>query len=180
MWAIIAAASVVLGSHVRTTDPAIGAVLADALERSAVVRRLVGVIDASNVIVYLARGDCPSGAVGCMMVGGGPDVRYVRINFPLPSGLGRASVWSRDELSISIAHELQHAAEIVEWPEVTDGSSLQAAYLRRGLDNGGSHLDTDAAIEAGEARRLELRHGSRRVPGHAAGGATDGRRGGRQ
>ena len=163
MWALLAAASVALSPHVRSTDPFIAAVLADSIRTSAVVRKLVDVIVASNVIVYLARGDCPSGAVGCMMVGGGgPDVRYVRINFPLPSGLGRASAWSRDELSIAIAHELQHAAEIAEWPEVIDGPSLQAAYLRHGLDTGGSHLDTDAAIDAGEARRVELLRNSRR------------------
>ena len=63
----------------------------DGLLRSEVIRRLVDVIDASDVIVYLARGDCPSRAIACLMVaGGGPDVRYVRINFRLPIGLGQA------------------------------------------------------------------------------------------
>ena len=139
MWAIIAAASVVLGSHVRTTDAEIGAVLADALEKSAVIRRLVGVIDGSNLLVYLARGDCPRPASAClMMAGGGPEVRYVRINFQPPSGLGRASGWHRSELSIAMAHELQHAVEIAQWPEVVDGTSLQAAYRGRGVDLGGS------------------------------------------
>ena len=62
-----------------------------------------------------------------MMAGGGPEVRYVRINFQLPSGLGQAGGWHRSELSIAIAHELQHAVEIAQWPEVVDGASLQAA-----------------------------------------------------
>ena len=92
-----------------------------------------------------------------MMAGGDPEVRHVRINFRLPQGLGRASGWYRSELSIAIAHELQHAAEIAQWPEVIDGRTLEAAYLRRGLDAGRRHLDTDAAIDAGEARRAELR-----------------------
>ena len=60
MWAIIAAASVVLGSHVRIDGRGdrrrAGRRL---LEKSAVIRRLVGVIDGSNLLVYLARGDCP-------------------------------------------------------------------------------------------------------------------------
>jgi hypothetical protein len=163
MWAIIAAASLAVGSHVRSTDRVIGAVLADGLRQSAVIRRQVEVIDASNVVVYLARGDCPSPAAAClMMAGGGSGFRYLRINFRLPVGLGKASGWHRSELSISIAHELQHAAEIARWPEVIDGGSLEAAYLRRGLDGGRRHLDTDAAIEAGEARRAELLRDRRR------------------
>ena len=181
MWAmVVAASSLALSPHVRATDPVIAAVLATSLDESAVVQKFVGVIEGSNLLVYLSRGDCPRPATAClMMAGGGPEVRYVRINFTLPSGLGRARAWFRDELSISIAHELQHAAEIAEWPEVTDGPSLQAAYLNRGLSCRRCPLDTGAAIEAGEARRLELRHGSRPVPSNRSGAARDARRGGR-
>ena len=58
---------------------------------------------------------------------------------------------------MAIAHELQHAVEIAGWPDVVDGATMQAAYTRHGLDRGGSHLDTDAAIQAGDERRAELR-----------------------
>ena len=157
MLAFIAVASIVAGSHVRSEDPLIGAALTDGLRRSAVIRRLVDVIDASNVIVYLARGDCPRPAMACvMMAGGGAEVRYLRINFRLPIGLGKPGGWHQDELSVAIAHELQHAAEIAASPDVVDGATLQAAYVRRGLDRGGTHLDTDAAIQAGDDRRAEL------------------------
>ena len=163
MLAIIAAASIVVGSQVRSEDPIIAAALTEGLRRSEVIRRLVDVIDASNVIVYLARGDCPRPAMACvMMAGGGPDVRYVRINFRLPIGLGKPGGWHKDELSVAIAHELQHAAEIAASPDIVDGATLQAAYIRRGLDRGGRHLDTDAAIQAGDARRAELLRGRRR------------------
>jgi hypothetical protein len=157
MWALVVAASAALSLHVRSTDPVIGSVLADTIEQSAVVRELIDTIDRSNVMVYLARGDCPRPAIAClMMAGGSAEVRYVRINFRLPEGLGQASGWHPSELSISIAHELQHAAEIAQWPEVVDGATLQTAYARRGLDCGSRHLDTDAAIAAGHARRAEL------------------------
>ena len=163
MWALVVAASAALSLHVRSTDPVIGSVLADTIEQSAVVRELIDIIDRSNVIVYLARGDCPRPAIAClMMAGGSADVRHVRINFPLPDDLGRARGWRPSELSISIAHELQHAAEIAQWPEVVDAASLQAAYLRRGVDIGGKHLDTQAAIDAGNARRAELVRARRR------------------
>ena len=163
MLAIIAAASLVVGSHVRSADPVIGAALTEGLRRSEVIRRLIDVIDASDVIVYLARGDCPRPAVACLMVTGrGPDIRYVRINFRLPTGLGKPGGWHKDELSVAIAHELQHAAEIAGWPDVVDGATLQTAYTRRGLDRGGTHLDTDAAIQAGDDRRAELLRGRRR------------------
>ena len=68
MLAIIAAASIVFSSHVRSTDPMIGAALTEGLLQSEVIRRLVDVIDASDVIVYLARGDCPRPAVACLMI----------------------------------------------------------------------------------------------------------------
>ena len=158
MLAIIAVASIVFGSHVRSEDPVIGAALRDSLHNSAVIQRLVDVIDASNVIVYLARGDCPRPAVACLMVtGSGPDVRYVRINFSFRIGLGKPGGWHKDDLSAAIAHELQHAVEIAEWPDVVNGATMQAAYTRRGIGRGGSHLDTDAAIQAGDERRAELR-----------------------
>jgi hypothetical protein len=163
MWAIVVAAGVAMSPSVRSTDAVIGAVLADTIQQSASVQKLVDVIEGSNLIVYLARGDCPRPAIACLMMGGGSaGVRYVRINFRLPEGPGKASGWHPSELSISIAHELQHAAEIAQWPEVVDGASLQAAYVSRGLDCGRRHLDTDAAIHAGAARRAELSGGRRR------------------
>ena len=158
MLTFVMAATLVLGSHVRSTDPVIGAALEEELDRSEVVRHLVEIIDASNVIVYLARGECPRPAVAClMMAGGSADVRYIRINFQLPMGLGRAAGWNKQDLSIAIAHELQHAAEVAGWPEVVDGPTLMAAYARRGLDRGATHLDTDAAVRAGDNRRAEMR-----------------------
>ena len=136
----------------------IAAALTEGLRRSDVIRRLVAVIDASDVIVYLARGDCPRPAVACLMIGrSGPGVRHVRINFRLPIGLGKPGGWHKDDLSVAIAHELQHAVEIAGWPDVVNGATMQAAYTRRGLDRGGTHLDTDAAIQAGDDRRAELR-----------------------
>jgi hypothetical protein len=92
-----------------------------------------------------------------MVASRGPDVRHARINFQLPIGLGTSGFWHKDDLSVAIAHELQHAVEIAAWPEVVDGATLEAAYTRRGLDRGAEHLDTDAAIQAGDERRAELR-----------------------
>ena len=68
MVVIIAAASIVFGSHVRSMDPVIGPALHRGPSQIAVIRRLVEVIDASDVIVYLARGDCPRPAVACLMI----------------------------------------------------------------------------------------------------------------
>lgn len=162
MLAIVTAAAIVLGSHVRSEDPIIDAVLHDGLRRSAVIGRLVEVIDGSNVIVYLTQGDCPRPAVACLMVSSsGPDVRYLRINFSVRNELGKPGGWHQDDLAVAIAHELQHAVEIAGWPDVVDGVTMQAAYARRGLNRGGGHLDTDAAIQAGDDRRAELRSSRR-------------------
>ena len=70
MLTIIATASLVAGSHVRSADSVMGAVLRDGLLGSAVIQRLVDVIDDSNVIVYLARGNFPRTATACVMVAG--------------------------------------------------------------------------------------------------------------
>jgi hypothetical protein len=163
MLAIIVVASMVASSNVRSTDPVIGAALTEGVLGSDVIRRLVEVIDASDVIVYLARGDCPRPAVACLMMGGsGSGVRYVRINFQLPIGLGKKGGWHRDELSVMIAHELQHAAEVAQWPDVVDNATLEAAYARRGLEHGWFRLETDAARQAGDDRRAELLRQRRR------------------
>jgi hypothetical protein len=119
MLVIIVAASTIVSSNVRSTDPVIGAALSDGIQRSEVIRRLVEAIDASDLIVYLARGECPRPAVACLMMAGrGAGVRYARINIQLPIGLGKKGGWHRDELSVMIAHELQHAAEVAEWSVV--------------------------------------------------------------
>ena len=157
MLTIIVAASVVLGSHVRVTDPVVQAALTNGLQQSEVIRRLVALIDASDLIVYLSRGDCPGRAVACLRMGGaGANVRYVHINFRRSIGPGAATGWHKGDLSETIAHELQHAVEIASWPGVVDGETLRIAYIGHG-DRELTHLDSDAALRAGIARRDELR-----------------------
>jgi hypothetical protein len=155
---VVTILSVTSVPHVRSSDPMIAAALADGIKNSPTIRRLVDIIDASNLIVYLEKGRCPEVAVSCLMMAGGTrDARYVRVNFFLQEKVGRSMVWHPNDLSIAIAHELQHAAEIAAWPDVVDAETLVTAYRRSGLDRGSEHLDTDAAIRAGEARREELR-----------------------
>lgn len=163
MLTIILAAAIISAPHVRTSDPVIAAALEDGLRRSATMRHLVEVIDASDVIVYLSQGTCPRPAVACLMMGPrGPETRYVRINFRLPGGPGVARAWHLHDLSAAIAHELQHAAEVAGWPDVVDGVTLQAAFERGGRQRPGVRLDTDAAIAAGDACRAELKGRGRR------------------
>ena len=163
MWTIVVAASLTITSNVRSTDPVIDAALTEGVLRSEVIRRLVEVIDTSDVIVYLARGRCPKPAVAClMMAGGGFGFRFVRINFQLPIGLGKKGGWHRDELSVMLAHELQHAAEVARLPGVVDAATLDAAYARHSLEQGWFRLETDAAQKAGAERRRELERQRRR------------------
>lgn len=157
MLALIVIAATITGAHVRSTDPVIGKALAQGISHSAVIGRLVRALDASDVIVYLARGDCPSPAIACTMMGDSSgSARYLRINFTLTIGLGKRGGWFADDLSIMLAHELQHALEIAEWRDVVDSTSLMAAYARRGLVLGDSRLDTHAGRDAGDERRAEL------------------------
>ena len=162
MWVLALAASAIIGSNVRSTDARLTKVIADGVRHSPLIRRLTDVIDASDVIVYVERGECPSPATSCVLIGpraGG--VRFLRIRFTIDHGLGKRA-WHRDELSVMLAHELQHAAEIAQWRDVVDDATLMGAYTRRGLVLSESRLETHAARRAADERRAELRGRRRR------------------
>ena len=67
------------------------------------------------------------------------------------------------EAIASIAHELQHAREVLVHRDVRNGAAMYGLFERIGLWRGHS-FETYAAIRVGEAVRSELRsHGPRHV-----------------
>src|SRR5262249_29572452 len=54
--------------RVRSSDPAIAALIEQALIHSPTFKRLVATIDASNGIVYVQSGPCPGGIVACLPI----------------------------------------------------------------------------------------------------------------
>jgi hypothetical protein len=64
-----------------------------------------------------------------------------------------------DQILMALGHELQHAIEVMEAPEVVDEPSLLALYQRIGTEtrvSGRQGWETEAAFQAGLDVRREL------------------------
>lgn len=147
--------------HIRSSDRELRALIDDALATSATVRELAERITASDVVVYVACETDPNvhgpGRLNFMSTAGG--FRYVLV---------RIRPRRRAAAIAILAHELQHAAEIAEMPNVVDEASLGREYARIGYrshaSQSGLSFDTKAAVETGrrveEELRASLRDGS--------------------
>ena len=139
--------------HIRMTDQRLFRLVHDGIRISGTFRRLVERIRHSDVIVYLESAGGVGSADGRLAlmssVGG---YRYVHVRV--------ATLVSADQQIALIGHELQHAVEIAEAPEIVDDSSLARAYARIGFANprvsSNTSFDSDAAVEAGYRVLREL------------------------
>jgi hypothetical protein len=95
--------------------------------RSALFRELVDTLQRSNVIVIVEPGLCAGGRIrSCVVaVAGSSRDRQIRIKIDPHT--------SHDRLIATIAHELQHAVEIAERADVTDGETALRLYREIGL-----------------------------------------------
>ncbi len=137
--------------RVRTVVPQLRTLIADTMQRSAVVRELVARLACSDVIVYVEITASPQiPTARTKLVSASPDVRFLRIGLHagLPGG----------DLGPLLAHELQHAVEIAEHEEVRDEPALRRLYQCIGRLHGADSYETDAAQEVEALVRQELRH----------------------
>lgn len=141
--------------HVRITDGRLRAMFEAGLRSSSTFRALLSRLDESDVVVYLQPDVNAAFGLGgrltfLSMVKG---IRYVVVRV--------ARLHSPIQQVAMIAHELQHAVEVAECPEIVDASSLFREYMRIGYVNGstgsGVAFDTRAAMEAGARVTDELR-----------------------
>lgn len=112
-------------------------------QRSPTARGLVDEIGRSNAIVVIEFGDCKGRFRSCVTyVQGDQRQRHIRVMVSTRT--------TNDRLLATIAHELQHAVEIVRDPEVTDGARTLALYRRIGnsrcRDGSTDACETDAAM----------------------------------
>jgi hypothetical protein len=136
--------------RVRSESPFIAGAIARGIEPSPTFRRLIGAIDTSDGLVYIEQGECRGSARACLMhllTISGPH-RLLRIRVDLAKVAGC-------ELVASIAHELQHALEVLSDPSVRSSSGMALFFDRIGA---ASHLsvETPAAMEAGASVREEV------------------------
>jgi hypothetical protein len=136
--------------HLRTSSAFLSSMIADAREHSHTFLTLAEALEASDVIVYFEATPYMDarfrGRVHFMGASGG--YRYLRIQV--------RTALNRYDIIASIAHEMQHAVEIADHPEVISEGSLAELYRRIGDEHDWCMFETDAAQQAGRAVRAEI------------------------
>ena len=134
---------------VRPEDPAVRALIASGMKRSATFRDLNTRLDETDVVVYVRFSRCDGGVAACLVwVPSGPGPRRLLIRL---DNLRRPP----DELTVLLAHELQHAHEVAAAPEVKDAGSFQSAFASRGWKHGNG-FETEAARKVAALVAAEL------------------------
>ena len=161
LFAVVSVAALAGGDDIprlRTTDRHIRALLAAGLAHSPSLRALANRLAAGDVVVYLRCAPLAAQLDGQLtFVSAAGGFRYVLVRL----ALGRP--WHRQ--IATLGHELQHALEIAERPDIIDQAALARAYARIGFarpprQHASRSFDTLAAIAAGEQVRRELAHSS--------------------
>ena len=140
-------------ARLRPQDTRLTNLLRQGSERSTTFKALVDRIESSNVIVYVALNPLMkkslSGMLTWMTRTG--DYRYLRASI--------STDLTADQMIATLAHELQHAVEVIEDETVIDEASLVSLYRRIGRQSGNAapmRWETVAAQETGFKVRREL------------------------
>jgi hypothetical protein len=137
--------------RVRSSDTTITTFIDLAAARSITFKRLLGLIQVSDGIVYVEPGDCGHGTRACLKVwmGFSGRTRFLRVV------VDRRKAGSDVDFMGSIAHELQHAVEALSERATVDSVGLYN-FFSRTAPTAGPRFETTAAISAGDAVRDEL------------------------
>ena len=139
-------------TRVRGLDAEFHALIQEGDARSATFRDIIDEIQRSNTIVMVQYGLCAKGLIrSCVThVAGDTKARSIRIVINTRT--------TNDRLIATIAHELQHAVEIIRTPDATDAESVMALYRRIGkgecAKGRSDRCETEAAL-AVEKRVLD-------------------------
>ena len=135
--------------RVRSEDPTITALIAQASEWSTTFRAFLDMIDRSDGIVYIERGRCRHGGAACMAL----TVKLAGPNRMLRIVIDQRRADCDLDLMASIGHELWHAIEVLREPSLRSYAHLYHFFSRDGrhTDRAGSFgaWETPSAIKAG-------------------------------
>jgi len=141
-------------ARIRPVGDADAAVVADAACRSATVRSMVARLEASDVIVYVTMRPMRNRVIagGLEFVAATATDRVLRVVLAFP--LDRVSRIAM------LGHELQHAVEVADAPEIRSRAQFEAHYQSHGIEGAaaGAH-ETDRARLAERRVRAELHAG---------------------
>jgi len=142
------------GTHVRLFDPNLKLLLERGSVQSPTLRALIREVEATPILVFA---ECavrlPSG-VGARLnfVTTVRDVRYVRVGVD-------CSLTQRWQIAL-LAHEMQHALEVGQHPDVVDVEDMESLYedigFRTPRDGTLRHFESNAAIAVQRAVDHEL------------------------
>lgn len=157
-----AADSATHDQHVRTSEAPIARLIRQGIAESPYFRSLVERLNATDVIVYVkSHSNLPSQIEGHLqMMGSGGGRRYVVV----------ALAFGRPEMRTiaTLGHELQHALEIAERPQILDSRSMARAFAEFGHSSSVMRFpeayETHAAEQAGARVWLELSRQVARQP----------------
>jgi hypothetical protein len=141
------------GPHVRTDDATLRRLMERGLKQSPTFRELVRQIDQLPGLVYVVPSRCGalSGLSACLdhdvKVRGG--YRFLRVNVMPGDPAFR-------QLPL-LAHELQHAVEVLSDDSATSQETVTRLYERIGVPKGLGNFETEAAQRVQETVVLELR-----------------------
>jgi hypothetical protein len=151
---IVAAQQTAAIAGVRPLDAVLAAAVDEGLASSATFQRIVSAIASTDGIVFLSVGRCPAGLRACLghkvTRAGGNRLLFVTVN--------TSRIDQR--LIPTLAHELQHAVEVLSEPSNTCAEAVRAYFARIGYLARAPHVfETDAARDVGDAVAEELKAG---------------------
>jgi hypothetical protein len=150
-----------IGSHVRALDPRTREWIRVGTTQSPTFRALLARLAATDLILYIQIVDrIIGGSAGRLyFVTATASVRYVRIELVADGNV-------RDMVAL-VGHELQHAVEIADAPQVRDRQALALLYLGMGENSlNSSQYDSVAARVTEERVRSELGGYRAGLPAH--------------
>lgn len=136
-------------SQVRSTSSAIRSLIAVSLAYSPTFRALSEKIDASNGIVFVEDGRCSRGVRACVVSltpAGSKRILWIRVD----------ARRSDAEVLESIAHELQHAVEVLSESTVVNRATMYMTFSRIGVLRGNGAFESAEAVRVGMAVRDEV------------------------
>ena len=140
--------------RVRPLDPSLTVIVDTGSHRSNTLHALLDRLEAGDVVVYLQYGQLPSGLQGRLtFLTEAAGLRYVMVEL--------ARELDTLRLIAIVGHELQHAVEILEQPQIVSQATFASAYERSGFKrrhfaDGAVGYDTHAAVDVGRQVLREL------------------------
>jgi hypothetical protein len=143
----------VLPDHVRILDCRLATAVAGAASRSATLNDLLQRVQRTDGLVYIT--PPPLTGPGTRLLGGfSHDISVAGSHRVLRIFVGTER---NDAAMATIGHELRHALEVLELSSATTEAEVDALYTRLGWQTSAHTVETQAALDAGNAIARELR-----------------------